>query len=317
MEGDPTNFHTPSPADREVGTQTRTPVGTPATGTSAGHDELRVSVSTTFHPHARISNFRPDLILLSTDKVFFHVHRQPLLGASTNEFNGLLHAVPPPRPDAAIPVVSTPEPAEVANILLHAIYGIPCTHFGSSLETTARALYAFATYGLPVHPYATPPQPLYALVLSYAPTHPIDAYALAAAHDLEPLATAISSHLLAFPLSSLTDELATAIGPRYLLRLFFLHQGRMDALKRVLLQPPRSHEPSWTCGAEELGKLTRAWALAATQLAWDARPSLSTHAIQLALRPLESQINCEVCLQLLRDRVQEVINEWSAVKRTI
>ena len=69
------------------------------------------------------------------------------------------------------------------------------------------------------------------------------AYALAASHDLYSLAVPISSHLLSYPLHMLTDELAEKIGPVYLKRLFFLHLGRLDALRRLLLPPPHPHFP--------------------------------------------------------------------------
>ena len=100
----------------------------------------------------------------------------------------------------------------------------------------------------------------------------MDEDALAAAHDLYELAVPVSSHLLSFALHSLTDELALRIGPVYMKRLFFLHLGRLDALKRLLLPPPHPHPPTAGCDFAEQKRLTRAWALASAYLAWDARP---------------------------------------------
>ena len=62
------------------------------------------------------------------------------------------------------------------------------------------------------------------------------------------------------------------MGPVYLKRLFFLHFGRIDALKRVLLPPPHPHPPTQHCDFTEQKHLTRAWALASAYFAWDARP---------------------------------------------
>jgi len=72
--------------------------------------------------------------------------------------------------------------------------------------------------------------------------------------------------------------MADAIGPIYLKRLFFLHFGRSDALRRVLLPPPNLHTPTTSCDFSDQKKLTRAWALASAYLAWDARPGMFIQA---------------------------------------
>ncbi len=79
---------------------------------------------------------------------------------------------------------------------------------------------------------------------------------------------------LSYHLPGLTDELVDRIGPRYLKRLFFLHMGRADALKRILLPPPHPHPPTLWCDFEEQKRLARAWALASAYLAWEARPGM-------------------------------------------
>ncbi|KAJ3546166.1 hypothetical protein NMY22_g2162 [Coprinellus aureogranulatus] len=123
-----------------------------------------------------------------------------------------------------------------------------------------------------------------------------------------------SSHLLGFPLFSLTDEMAERIGPVYLKRLFFLHFGRSDALKRVLLPPPQPHPPTHNCDFNEQKKLTRAWALASAYLAWEARPDLSTSTMESALRPLADHLTCEQCQAALRERIKNLVVQWSVVK---
>jgi len=191
------------------------------------------------------------------------------------------------------------------------------SQFIPSLDTLSASLDALIKYGIPLQRYVVPAAPLYSLLLSQAPLQPIGYYALAASHSLEDLVVAISPHLLSFSLPSLTDELANQIGPLYLKRLFFLHFGRMEALKALQLHPPRMHAVTATCDSVQQRKLTRAWALASAHLVWDARPNLSTSLLQTALRPLENELTCELCKQALRDRIMLLVAEWSAVKRTI
>ncbi|KAI6094095.1 hypothetical protein EV401DRAFT_1896481 [Pisolithus croceorrhizus] len=149
-------------------------------------------------------------------------------------------------------------------------------------------------YGISVKKYITRFAPLYNLLLFHAPLYPLELYALAASYDLYDLAVPASSHLLSFPLASLTDEMVDRIGPRYLKRLFFLHFGRSDALRRLLLPPPYSHPPTVTCNFTEQKKMTRAWALASAYFAWDARPDLSTSSMESALAPLAEEVSLAI-----------------------
>ncbi|KAI0824746.1 hypothetical protein BC628DRAFT_1518339 [Trametes gibbosa] len=258
----------------------------------------------------------PDLILLASDGVFFYVHTTQILSMSNNQFNGL---VPPTSAKAKTRddlgnVVPLPEVANVLNVILHAAYEVPCAHYHPSLDTLIASVDVMATYGLSPEVHIAPSTHLYSLILSQAPVQPIMVYALAAAHDLYDLAVPVSSHLLSFPLYSLTDELAARIGPVYIKRLFFLHLGRLDALKRLLLPPPHPHPPTGECDFTEQKKLTRAWALASAYLAWDARPDLSTSAMESALCPLADHLSCPICKRSLSERVKQLIVQWSVVK---
>lgn len=253
----------------------------PTTDTSDG--QRLVSVSTTFFPGATLDTLPPDLILLSADSVFFNVHSHRLLAASDNGFGHLLpaapkkarggdpHAPPDPDPDQS-PIVSVPESSEILNLVLHAVYGLSCTHYVPALDTLVAAGDTFGTYGLSARAVVAPGAPLFDALLLHAPVRALDVYVFAARHDLLELAVLTSSHLLSLQLAGLTDEVCAAMGAVYLKRLFFLHLGRADALKRLLLMPPPAHTPTQQCGFEERGKLTRAWALAAAYLAWDSRP---------------------------------------------
>jgi len=241
---------------------------------SPSDEDTLVSVSTTFFPGAQIHSLPPDLVLLSSDSVFFYVHTNVLHGASENAFGGLLPPSSKAPPGQLGPVVMVSESSTILNIILHAIYDMSCSHYSPSFESLAAALSVLTTYGLSIKRYAGASTPLHSLLLAHAPLYPLELYTLAASFDLYDLAVSTSSHLLSFSLASLTDEMADKIGARYLRRLFFLHFGRADALKRLLLPPPHPHAPTNDCDFTEQKKLTRAWALASAYLAWDARPGM-------------------------------------------
>ncbi|TFK28792.1 hypothetical protein FA15DRAFT_583483 [Coprinopsis marcescibilis] len=236
-----------------------------------------VSISTTFYPGAQLNALAPDVILLSSDGVFFYCHSHILLASSNNDF-GLHLARPSSSPTSSNaeldPFVSLTDHSTVLNIILHAVYDMSCAHYSPPFPTLSTAVNRLPAYGIFPKQRIVPSTPLYNLLLSYAPLFPLELYALAASHDLYDLAVSTSSHLLSFPLFSLTDEMAEKIGSVYLKRLFFLHFGRSDALKRVLLPPPHPHPPTPWCDFTEQKKLTRAWALASAYLAWDARPGV-------------------------------------------
>lgn len=241
-----------------------------------------VSVSTTFLPGADLGqSHSPDLTLQSSDSVFFYVHSTALLQFSTNSFNTLIPLYPlsPTSEDGSHPAVIVPEDSHVLNVVLHLVYMIPCSHLCPSIDVISQAVTALRRYGVSMKSFAAPDTCLYNLILSRAPLHPIELYAISAEHGLDDLAVAISPHLMSFNLSTLTDEIVTQIGPTYLKRLFFLHLGRNEALKRLLFTPPTLHGPTPQCDFTEQKKLTRAWALAAAYLAWDARPGLSRYGI--------------------------------------
>ncbi|KAH9938316.1 uncharacterized protein B0H18DRAFT_1112489 [Fomitopsis serialis] len=285
-----------------------------------------VSVSTTFFPTANLNPLPPDLILLSSDAVFFYVHSHHILSASENGFRGLLPAKSPKGLHPALkaiglsedlgPVIPLPEPATILNIVLHSIYSLSCAHYSPSLDTLIDAVDTLALYGVPVTRHCASSTPLYALILAHAPIAPIDVYALAAHHDLYDLAVPASAHLLGFQLWNLSDAHAARMGPLYLKQLFFLHLGRIDALKRLLLPPPHPHAPTADCDFTEQKKLTRAWALASAYLAWDARPDLSTSSMEGALCPLGSTCRAR-CAEEPDGAYQALIVQWSVVKRTI
>ncbi|KAI0050133.1 hypothetical protein FA95DRAFT_1556067 [Auriscalpium vulgare] len=278
---------------------------------SGEQQDTVVHISTAFFPGANLDFYPPDLLVLSHDGVLFYVHRSIVLGVSDNYFASYL----PHEPDA-LPV-SIPLDSVVLNILFHAIYGMPVMHYNPSPDAVHDTIELISAYGLASDVHLAPGTPLFDAAVSVASSAPIRFYALAAALDAYPLAVAVSSLLLSFPLDSITDAVASKIGAVYLKRLFFLHLGRTAALKRLLEIPLRSHEPSLICGAREHQKLAKAWSLASAYLVWDSKADVTTNTIETTIRSLATHLTCAQCSIILRDRTTDMLLEWSKIKDTI
>jgi hypothetical protein len=234
-----------------------------------------IPVSTAFYPGAPVHITQADIILLSSDYVLFYVH-SGVLDRSQNRFNSLLQTVYANmwagQQRHPLPYVSVPETSLVLNILLHAVYDLPCIQYSPAIEHTFNAATALSKYGFDMKNLLATGTSLYNLLATvHAPAAPMVVYSFAGAHGLTQLAVAASAHLHNFPLPALDDALAERMGARYLRRLFFLHLGRIDALKRLLIAPPEEHPPNPVCNAGETKKMTRAWALGSAYVGWDAR----------------------------------------------
>ncbi|KAJ7103804.1 hypothetical protein C8R44DRAFT_808182 [Mycena epipterygia] len=277
---------------------------------------MTVSVSATFSWDAQYRPQPPDVVLLSKDSVYFYVHSDLLRDVSDNRFNAML-PISPSADGGELPVLNIPEPSPVLNLVLHTIYGMSCAHYSPPFETLVDAVDSMPTYGMNPRAMVLPSTPLFTLLLSYAPLFPLPLYTLAARYDLFDLAVPTSSHLLTFPLWRLTNEEVEKIGAVYLKRLFFLHFGRAEALKRILGPPPHPHPLTPTCDFQSQKGLSRAWRLAATYLVWEVRPDMSINSLTSALRPLAEHLSCELCQNALDVRVKDLIIQWSLVKRTI
>lgn len=122
--------------------QDRTPVGTP--GERPGPSgSIPVTISTAFQPNMHVDNLRPDIVLTSSDNVFFYVCLHRLLAASENGFNALLP--PPSVSDEFTPVIDLPESADVLNVVLHSIYNWDASCFVPSYETLSAAIAALVS----------------------------------------------------------------------------------------------------------------------------------------------------------------------------
>ncbi|KAI0730988.1 hypothetical protein C8Q76DRAFT_669740 [Earliella scabrosa] len=287
--------------------------------TAASEPEDVISISTTFHTDAGLLPFPPDVILLSSDGVLFYVHRTQILTKSINGFHSRLPRdnLPDVLRSRKPPIVPCSNPAVVLNVVAHVIYDMSCEHYCPTLDTLASAVDAMAMYGISPQLYITPSTPLYALILNQAPMNPLLAYTLAAKHDIYALAVPVSTYLLSYPLKKLPEDATQKIGPLYLKRLYFLHLGRLQTFRTLLVDPPHLHPETDKCDFSDQKRLARAWALATAYLAWEARPDTTASAIEGALCPLADYLTCELCKKSLVDRVKQVIVQWSMVKRTI
>jgi len=280
------------------------------------NDCVVVTVSAAFHQNNELDPHPPDTVIYSSDQVMFWVHRHRLASGSLNSLASLL----PMSEDASthsLWFIPLPENSLVLNIALYAIYGRSCPQYVQSFHLLAAAVDTLDRYGFRPGAYLTPSAPLYAQILSCAPLCPVEAYTIAAKHQLEALAVSVSSHLLSVELSSITDEAAMEIGPIYLKRLLLLHNNRLSAFQKILVSPPYPHPPTKSCNFVDQRSLNRAWSLASAQLLVNANPDLPIHEIQSILGSLRVALSCPACIECLNNRIQDVVVRWSLVERTI
>ncbi|KZV76090.1 hypothetical protein PENSPDRAFT_646633 [Peniophora sp. CONT] len=251
----------------------------------------------------------PDFNLITNDGVHFAVTASMLRSSSHNDFAGLLAS----SSSTATTSLSSP----VLNLVLHGVYGLSPTIYAPSVDDLAAAVDALEPYGLSKKALLARDASLFQAVLMRAPSEPLACYSLAAHAELEDLAILISPYTLSLDLSALTNADADRIGPRYLRRLFFLHLGRVDALKRVLFSPPGLHPTTQDCSAEDQRPLGRAWALEVAGMSWDLSPNMSVISLETRARAVGSNVECIECLDCLEHRIRKLLVDWSLVKTTI
>ncbi|QRW16074.1 hypothetical protein RhiXN_04075 [Rhizoctonia solani] len=285
----------------------------PSSPSDAGDNAL-VSISTRFHMGERDMQ-DADIVLFSTDNV------EPIWGVTNGE-RRMDEEVDVSKPMAGLDLtaptptlVVVPYPADVVNVILHLIYGFPVQRYQPPASVLRQVLPALVALGYNLHAFVTPHSELFLLLVQAAASNPLPMYTLAAQHSLEQLAVAISPFTLSGPLSDITDEMAQQMGPIYLKRLFFLHLGRTDALKRLLLPPPVPHPltPGFECDVDAQKALARAWALACAYVVVEGRPD----SLAASLIPLGAHLRCSLCRRSMEERVNSLLSGWNAVKCTI
>lgn len=293
-----------------------------------------MNVSTAFYPLAdTFPGHKADIVILSSDTVFFYVHAIRLLNASSNAFNSLLSSDPPnsQEPEGTLQVVPVPEASPVINILLHAIYEIPSTTYRPSDEVLIASVDALPTYGISLQRYLVPSSALFRLLLERGQNAPLAFYSLAGRHDLYDLAAPLSAMLLS---SDIPEEAAEQMGAVYLARLIRLRYARLEALKAVLADPPQKHEPVNACSAEDQERLRRAWILTAAYYIFAGRPGawlalacrrlasltdgpgseITYVTLEIAFQSLSTHLKCDQCSAALSERVAQVVADWKNVK---
>lgn len=211
-----------------------------------------------------------NIVLITVDHTAFYVDLKLLYTVSQNAFGQLLLLLPGLQLET--PMLFVDQPARVLDIVLCAMYARPAATYTPDLDDISAAVDALLVlYAVPAAFVLGPESPLFSLILRHANNCPLQVYTLAAKHGLEQLAVTASPHTLVLPLSSLSDEDADRMGPVYLRRLFFLHLGRVDALKRLLSQPPAGHKPTSYCREEGQESLRNSWVLVAGFLNMQAK----------------------------------------------
>lgn len=222
------------------------------------------TTSATFHRDAKLHLQPPDLIVLSSDVVIFHVHSDLLLASSSNHFANLL----PPSFDGNT-ILRVAELSEVLNIIFHALYGLSCTQLTPTMTALERAVRRFRSYGIEPKDFINASKPLFLVFERFTAMHAVPLYAFAGHFDLYDLAVTVSPYLLSVPLWDISDETLEEMGSVYLKRLFTLRLDRVNTLSNILLHPPPQHMDTLHCDAENQRPLTRGWALAITSLVWE------------------------------------------------
>ncbi|KAJ1305178.1 hypothetical protein OPQ81_000209 [Rhizoctonia solani] len=269
-----------------------------------------------------------DVLFLTPDQVFFYAHRPVLLHYSSNHFGGLLangiHEevdVTQPMSDSDSLLNIEPQlvvidiPSEVFNVVLLALYRFPIQSFSPSNETLRSVIPALASLGYDPSVIAYPRSELYGLLLKSAAADPLPMYAVAAQYSFESLAVSVSALTLRTSLHEITDELAQQMGPIYLRRLFFLHLGRADALRRIVLPLPNLHPPESNakCDAEAQKSIQRAWTLASAYIIAQNHPGDVNNVVSF----LGTRVECTDCGRSLQERISRLVHDWSTVKYTI
>ena len=166
-------------------------------------------------------------------------------------------------------------------LALRVLYGLPCLHLHPTIEDIELMIEALNKYGVEVRRLAAPSLPLYQLILSFTPSHAMDAYCLAARYNLEEAAVVAASHLLTYDPSKLPDALAAKIGPLYCRRLADLQRLRQSAFRELLDSPLSIHPPSPVCDDDGRRQLEIIWKAAIVKAVWNGSFGTSLSCVRL------------------------------------
>ncbi|KZV71377.1 hypothetical protein PENSPDRAFT_684614 [Peniophora sp. CONT] len=269
-----------------------------------------VKLSTTFNHELTDENGgTPDVQLISYDAVHFAVHAAKLRAVSSNNFSGLI---------SPLDIIAfAPLTSAVLNLLLHAVYELDPAKYAPSIGDLATAVEALEHYGLSKEMHMRSTSPLFQAIMSHAPSLPLECYKLAAHANIEELAVLVSPYTLRLSLSEITEEDGVCMGALYMKRLFFLHMGRVEALKRILLPPPALHLFTNECDAVSQRRPSRAWTMTVAEMTWNLGPNLSAISLETRMGAIAKELDCPECVIQLEHRVEQLLLEYSLIKRTI
>ncbi|KAL0062013.1 hypothetical protein AAF712_011091 [Marasmius tenuissimus] len=260
-----------------------------------------------------------DMLLLSGDSVMFYTNEQTLLDASNNSFKHLLPFTSKELSQRVL-FLSDISSSEL-EIMLRAVHDIS-NDAGQSvidvdIQTLIRSIDNLPEYGISPVACITPESHLYKLLLSCAPLHPLEVYAQAAHHGLGSLAVTVSSHTLVVELAQLTDELSKRMGSVYALRLFQLHAGRVDTLKKLLSRDLGLHNPTPDCTFDGQRLLKAKWTLGVAAMCAEIKPDTSTSTIRETMLSNTDGLKCRECNNLRDNGLRNVLTAWTMTSRTI
>ncbi|KAG9047788.1 hypothetical protein FS837_001496 [Tulasnella sp. UAMH 9824] len=289
----------------------------------------------------------------NSDTVFFYVHKSVLRSRSDNNFGMLLPTpsytsivdspvrrntdnqesgiqnfihgdrednildveVSPSGQLNTIPTLFVSEDSVVFNIVLHLAYGMPCGRYGPSIEVISNALQALPRYGLPA---PGPTNEIWTVLLRQAEMDPLRVYSLGASHAVESVCIQSSEHTLQTSLSNLSEADAMTMGPIYLRRLFFLHFGRVGALKRILGPPPNTHADTIVCTEVTQRAVKKAWKAGLAELLLAEMPQATqVPSIFSAFGPIANSTQCWTCKEKIQERIADAVQAWGNVKKII
>lgn len=192
---------------------------------------------------------------------------------------------------------------------------MPCGRYGPSIDVISSTLEALPKYGLPI-PH--PGDEIWTVLLKQVEVDPLRVYSLGAAHAVDVVCVQSSEHTLRTPLSNLTEADAMTIGAIYLRRLFFLHFGRLEAFKRIVASPPRTHTQTPACSEVTQRAVQKAWSAALADLLLAEMPHATPVAsIVSAFGPIANSTQCLDCKEKIQERIAAVVQGWGNVKRYI
>jgi hypothetical protein len=250
-----------------------------------------LSISTIFFAGSDLDPNPSDIVFFTTDYVYYWVHSSKFFKHSKHSCCGMLTDL-----STSLPL---PETSEIANLAFHMLYHFNFPFYSPTLSLVVRALSLLALYGIDISSVLVPSNPLYNTVLYIGVRYPLETYTVAAGFNLETLAIEISKHLLTTPLCAITDEMARVMGPHYLRRLVFLHMGRTERLKELIMQPPPPHDVTKDCYETDQKHLQQEWRALALALGCNAGPSTSTSQLYNTFLPItQKETLCPKCSEV-------------------